>query len=427
MTTRNSQSTALLASREIPKSGSRDADETATTTGCRVTLLTGGGDRPYALGMVGALVAEGIAVDFVGSDELESPELHEDPLVKFLNLRGDQSTDVALSVKVTRILAYYLKLISYALTSQSRIFHILWNNKFEYFDRTLLMLFYRILGKRITLTVHNVNILQRDGRDSLMNRWTLRVQYHLAAHLFVHTEQMKAALKNEFSVDSDRVSVIPFGINSTVENTELTPEEARENLGLGKRDKVVLFFGNVAPYKGLGDLIAAMKTLVDDDEDYRLLVAGRPKCGDDYLRGIEEEFRDESFREAVVSRLEYVPDEETEMYFKAADVLVLPYKYIFQSGVLFLGYNFGLPVIGTDVGSLKEDIVEGETGFVCEPENPADLARKIEFYFQSSLYHELETSRNRIREFATQRYSWERVGVIVRDVYEALPGAVCRV
>ena len=55
---------------------------------------------------------------------------------------------------------YYAKLIRYAATAEPRIFHILWNNKFEYFDRTLLMLYYRLLGKKIVLTAHNVNACQ---------------------------------------------------------------------------------------------------------------------------------------------------------------------------------------------------------------------------------------------------------------------------
>ena len=50
------------------------------------------------------------------------------------------------------------------------------------------------------------------------------------------------------------------------------------------------------------------------------------------------------------SRPEFIPDDETEIYFKAADVLVLPYRDIYQSGVLFLGHSFGLPVLAADVG-----------------------------------------------------------------------------
>jgi glycosyltransferase involved in cell wall biosynthesis len=122
----------------------------------------------------------------------------------------------------------------------------------------------------------------------------------------------------------------------------------------------------------------------------------------------------------VIQRIEYVPDEVTEMYFKAADVLVLPYTQVFQSGVLFLGYNFGLPVIASDVASLKDDIVEGQTGFVCQPRDAAVLAETIERYFQSPLYEQLEKKRTDIRQFAAEHHSWATVAVRTREVYDSL-------
>jgi glycosyltransferase involved in cell wall biosynthesis len=101
---------------------------------------------------------------------------------------------------------------------------------------------------------------------------------------------------------------------------------------------------------------------------------------------------------------------------------VLPYLRIFQSGVLFLAYNFGLPVIASNVGSLKKDVVEGKTGFVCKPRDPADLANTIETYFSSPLYRQLETFRKDIQTFANEKYSWTRVGEITRSVYASLLG-----
>ena len=95
---------------------------------------------------------------------------------------------------------YYARLIRYAATAKPRIFHILWNNKFESFDRTLLMLYYKVLGKKIVLTVHNVNAGRRDSKDTRLNRLTLRIQYRLADHIFVHTEKMKRELIEEFGV-----------------------------------------------------------------------------------------------------------------------------------------------------------------------------------------------------------------------------------
>ena len=76
----------------------------------------------------------------------------------------------------------------------------------------------------------------------------LRIQYRLADHIFVHTERMKAELVQHFGVRAERVSVIPFGINNAVPHTDLTPDEAKERLGVASGDKTLLFFGNIAPY-----------------------------------------------------------------------------------------------------------------------------------------------------------------------------------
>ena len=77
---------------------------------------------------------------------------------------------------------------------------------------------------------------------------------------------------------------------------------------------------------------------------------------------------------AVTLQTEFIPDEDVEIYLKAADVCVLPYTEVFQSGVLFLAYRFGLPVVATDVGSLRDDVIEGRTGFISRRQDPADLA-----------------------------------------------------
>ena len=189
-------------------------------------------------------------------------DFHGDPRVNFLNLRGDQSVNAGLTRKMSRVSKYYAKLIGYASTAKPRIFHILWNNKFETFDRTLLMLYYRILGKKIVLTAHNVNAAIRDSKDTLLNRLTLRIQYRLADHIFVHTNKMKLELHEQFGVRAERVTVIPFGINNSVPDTRLTPSEARRRLGIRDDEKAILFFGNIAPYKGLEYLTTAFQQIL---------------------------------------------------------------------------------------------------------------------------------------------------------------------
>jgi glycosyltransferase involved in cell wall biosynthesis len=385
-----------------------------------VALLTGGSDKPYALGIATALSSAKVAVDFIGSDELDVVELDNLPQLRFLNLRGDQSREASFPRKIARVARYYGCLIGYAATARPRIFHILWNNKFEFVDRILLMAYYRLLGRRIVLTAHNVNIRKRDNCDSWFNRLSLRTQYYLADHIFVHAERMKRELLSDFGIQERKVSVIPFGINNTVPNSSMTTIDAKRMLGVRGSDKVMLCFGQIAPYKGLEYLISAFTELAKRDGNYRLIIAGKPKWNEIYWSQIVQLMIDRGVRERVIERIEHVPDEETELYFKAADVLVLPYTRIFQSGVIFLAYAFGLPVIAADVGSLKEEIIEGRTGFVFKPQDPSDLAKVITNYFESELFRDLETQRLEIKEYANERYSWNKVAAITAAVYSNL-------
>ena len=131
---------------------------------------------------------------------------------------------------------------------------------------------------------------------------------------------------------------------------------------------------------------------------------------------------EEALGARILLKADYIPDSETEVYFKAADVLILPYRQIDQSGVLFLGYSFGLPVIAADVGSLREEIIDGKTGFVFRPEDPVDLARAIETYFASDIYTDLSRRRQEIRNYVKERHSWDIVGQMTRNVYAELLG-----
>ncbi len=386
----------------------------------KVTLLTGGGDKPYAFGLATALLAKGIAMDLIGSDELDCPEFHGKLGMTFLNLRGDQRPNASFARKVYRVAVYYARLIQYASRAKPGIFHILWNNKFESFDRTLLMLYYKWLGKSIVLTAHNVNSGRRDSNDTRFNRFTLQVQYRLADHIFVHTEKMRDELREDFGIRDRRITAIPFGINNAVPDTQLTPGDARRRLGIRDGEKAILFFGTITPYKGLEYLVTAFQQFLAGGANYRLIIAGRPNKCEKYWRGIRDATREEVQSGRIVLKAYFIPDEETEVYFKAADVLVLPYRAIYQSGVLFLAHSFGLPVLAAAVGSLKENVVEGKTGFVFRPEDPDNLAKVVERYFASDLYANLATRRQEIQDYTRERHSWDVVAKMTRDLYTIL-------
>jgi len=402
------------------RSAARDQSSVLSPPAIEVALLTGGDDKHYVLGLAEAFTSGGVVFDLIGSDDLSVPELLNNRRINFLNLRRDQRPKARLARKIVRVLSYYWRLIRYAAVAQPQIFHILWNNKFELFDRTLLILYYKLLGKKVVFTAHNVNAGKRDCNDSWLNRFSLRIQYRLVDHILVHTKRMKAELVADFRISKEKVTVIPYGINNTVPDTDLSAAGAKRSLGISSRDKAMLCFGQIAPYKGLEYLIAAFAEVLKEDGRYHLIIAGKPKWNEVYWNKIEQLMTDNRVRDRVIERVEHVPDEETELYFKAADVLILPYTHIFQSGVLFLAYSFGLPVIAADVGSLKEEIVEGKTGFVFKPQNSSDLASVISKYFESELFRNLETRRAEIRAYANERYSWDKVAAITTAVYSEL-------
>jgi D-inositol-3-phosphate glycosyltransferase len=391
--------------------------------GIEIGLLTGCQDRHYAFGLAMALVSKGVRVDVVGGDGEDSPELQVTPSLRFLNLRGSQRLSEPFTKKLSRLLIYYARLARYAARSKPGILHILWNNKFEYFDRTILMLYYKLLAKKIALTAHNVNQAKRDLQDSLLNRLTLKIQYQLSDHIFVHTKKMKDELCQDFAVPEEAVTIIRHPINNAFPDTELTPAEAKRQLGVREGEKTILFLGRIRPYKGIEQLLAAFQKLVKHDASYRLIIAGEPKKGNedyfDEIRGIVNRHFSQG---EIILKFQFIADDQMELYLKAADVLVLPYKDIFQSGILFLAYSFGLPVVATDVGSFREEIVERKTGFICKPGDTADLARTLETYFLSDIYRDLSTRRQEIKDYANKVHSWDAVADLTRTAYAEMLG-----
>jgi glycosyltransferase involved in cell wall biosynthesis len=368
-----------------------------------------------------ALVQQGLCLDFIGSDETDSPKLHGHPSLRYLNLHGGPGPKPRAPQRFWVYLTAYARLMAYAARATPKVFHVLWNPKFQLFDRTVLMLYYRLLGKKIVFTAHNVNAGQRDNKDGFLNRLTLRIQYRLADGIFVHTQKMKQQLSDDFRVPPGKVTVIPYGINNAVPDTSLTSAEAKARLGFSPSDRVLLLFGRVTAYKGVEYAVRALAELPAKGKEYRLVIAGRIKGCPEYWAEVQEAIAQAGVRPQIIERTKFIADEEIEIFFKAADALLLPYTEIFQSGILFLGYSFGLPVVAADVGSFKEEIREGETGFICKPKDVVDLARAIEKYFASDLYRQLDVRREAIRVFARERCSWDKVAALTANVYSNLP------
>lgn len=148
-------------------------------------------------------------------------------------------------------------------------------------------------------------------------------------------------------------------------------EEARHWLGLPKDARVLLFFGLIRDYKGLDLLIEAFGTL---DPMYHLVIAGEPYGSPEkYL----EKVRSSPGKDRIHLHMRFIPDTDVPRFFSAADAVVLPYRSATQSGVTAIAYHFGLPVVATDVGGLKEAVQHGRTGVLVPRPTASALARGI--------------------------------------------------
>ncbi|MFT7588220.1 MAG: glycosyltransferase involved in cell wall biosynthesis [Limisphaerales bacterium] len=154
------------------------------------------------------------------------------------------------------------------------------------------------------------------------------------------------------------------------------PAMARKKLGIETEKKVLLFFGFIRAYKGLDLLIEAMQFL---DESYVLLAAGESY---EDIQKYKSKIDSSAAKDRIILHDQYISDSETPNYFAASDACLLPYKSATQSGIALIAYHFGLPIIATDVGGLKEYVKDGQTGVLVDQPTPEQIAEGIKRYFK---------------------------------------------
>lgn len=148
-------------------------------------------------------------------------------------------------------------------------------------------------------------------------------------------------------------------------------EQLKKKYGLKETDKVLLFFGFIRKYKGLDLLLEALK---DCDDNAKVLISGE-------VYGDFEEYQkiidDNKLSDRIINRVGYVPDNVVGEVFSLADVCVLPYRSATQSGIASIAKYYQLPMVVTPVGELPNELVDGETGIVCESSKPIHIAQGV--------------------------------------------------
>jgi glycosyltransferase involved in cell wall biosynthesis len=338
--------------------GSKPEAVMASGPQCRL-ILASGFQPDYVREVANAHARLGYTVDLIGGNMHEGQPYH--PNVTLQNLRGNDKRARNPIRELLKLASYYAKLFRCVAASQSDVLYDVSIGR--PLLRCLLMYpLFRLLGKRIVYTAHNV--LPHDA-DSIKNRIVYWIIYRaLADAIVVHGQAIKERIIEEFDVDTEKVHVVAHGTYHPHDTARVTRESARAQLGIAARDRVLLCFGLQRYYKGTHFVIEALNDY--HAEDLTLLVRGH--APEPSYQDLVERMA-QGHRRATTINVKFgaVPDSEMEVIFKACDIVLLPYLEGSQSGIKFMAYAYGRPVLASGVGSLREYILPGRTGeiFAC--------------------------------------------------------------
>ncbi|MDY6805825.1 MAG: glycosyltransferase [Cyanobacteriota bacterium] len=195
----------------------------------------------------------------------------------------------------------------------------------------------------------------------------------LASKVHIHSEKSLSEIEEFFTIPREKLQVIHHGNYVDVYPNYISALQAREQFCFSQTDLVFLFLGQIRPYKGLDELIAAFVEVHKSIPNSYLLIAGNPvyplKKGD-----LTE-------RTKVFSHIKVIeksiPDDELQWFFNAADAVVLPYRQILTSGSAINALSFNRPVIAPDVGMIQEIVIEGYNGFTYKLGDGKSLVRAM--------------------------------------------------
>ena len=221
----------------------------------------------------------------------------------------------------------------------------------------------------------------------------------------VHSQAGARRLIEDAGVAESRVHVIPHGAFAHLAALPEGPQPPALAGLEGKR--VVLFFGLVRPYKGVDLLVEAFAAV---PEDVVLLVVGMPRMS---LAPLEQRARELGLADRVRFVSRFVPDSEVPAYFRRADVAVLPYREIEQSGVVYTALAFGTPLLLSAVGGFPE-IAEAGAARLATPGSVDSLRTELVALLGDS------AARSALSHAAlalAEQHSWQSTAALTEGLY----------
>ncbi|MFM8900524.1 MAG: glycosyltransferase family 4 protein [Burkholderiales bacterium] len=269
----------------------------------------------------------------------------------------------------------------------------------------------RLLAYKVVVTAHDVEAF----KEGLSIQWLVGSTYAMVHEVIAHNRSSGREVSEKLKVKPERVHTIPHGNYLEFVGRVPSREEARRSLGWlpSETGPVVLFFGQIKEVKGLDLLIQAFAAVRQHHPSATLVIAGRV-WKDDFSRyaSLIEQL---ALTASVRLHIRYIRDDEVAHFYAAADVVVLPYRRIYQSGVLLMAMSYGVPVIASDLDAMKDVVCDGVNGFLFKNGDAPDLARVINQALSDSNARS-QVAAQALHTMKTD-FDWLKIGQQLVEVY----------
>ena len=273
----------------------------------------------------------------------------------------------------------------------------------------------KLCRRKLILTVHDVGSLAGNITGKRMvTGWI----YRLADRVIVHNNvSMCELIANR--VPPHKIAIIPHGhfLEST---SDMPPQDtARRRLEIEPSAKVVLFFGQIKDPKGLDLLIEALPAVADEVPEVLLLIGGRPWKTS--FSQFDELIDKLNVRARCRLHIGFVPNDKVGDFYAAADVVALPYRRIYQSGVLLMAMTLARPVVVSDLAGMTEIVSDGVNGYVFRQESKDDLAKVLIRALRDQAGRRLLSER--ALDYIREHHDWDQIGQSTAALYREVLGS----
>jgi glycosyltransferase involved in cell wall biosynthesis len=270
--------------------------------------------------------------------------------------------------------------------------------------------FCRRRGSKIVLTVHD--LLPHDTGEAY--RRTFDELYRMVDAIICHSDHIKTTLAAEFSVPEEKVSVIPHG-PFFYDLPATDSEQTLRSFEVEPGTLLALWQGIIFPYKGIDLLLRAWKHVETNCEDAGLVIAGTG--APELLEQIRGQVQDLDLKR-VKLHFRFISTEELVALYRAADVVVYPYRAITTSGALATGLALGKAIVASDLPVFRELLTNGENALLVDPQDPGELAGALIKLTQNSALRDQLARKVREMNFGDQ--SWLSIATKTVQAYEGV-------